>query len=46
MDLYEHRLDAAVEVDDGDTRVAYHKACALRSDLLVLVNTFIFMDKV
>lgn len=35
----------SMEVGVDDAQVAYHKACALRSYLLILVSTSIFMDK-
>lgn len=46
IDLHEHHLDASVEADGGDSRVAYHKACALRLYLLVLAEMSIFTDKI
>lgn len=45
MDLYEHHLTAFVDVYGDNARVSYHKTCALRSYLLVLANTFIFVGK-
>lgn len=45
VDLYEHHLTVTVDADGDDGHVAYHKVCALRSYLLILVDTSIFMDK-
>lgn len=42
-DLYEHHVATFMDVDDA--HVAYHIACTLRSHLLVLVGTLIFMEK-
>lgn len=43
VDIYEHRLIAVVEADGDDAQVIYHIVYALRSYLLVFVNTFIYM---
>lgn len=40
FDLHEHHLVAAVEVKGGDSRVAYHITCALRSYLGMPMGRF------
>lgn len=45
VDLYEHHMNAFVVANGDDAQVAYHRVCALRSYILVLVDTSIFMDK-
>lgn len=45
VDRYENHMVAVVGVDGDDTRVTYYRACALRSYLMVLIGTSIFVDK-
>lgn len=45
MDLYQHHLVVALDDDGDDAHVAYLRVCALRSCLLVLVDTSIFVSK-
>lgn len=42
--LYAHHLVAEEEVNSDDAHVVNHRACALRSYLMYLVGTSIFMD--
>ena len=44
-ELYKYHLVAVVETDGYDAHVLYHRACALRSYLMYLVGTSIFVDK-
>lgn len=44
-ELYKNPMVATVEADDDDAHVLHHKANALRSYLMYLVNTSIFMVK-
>ncbi|KAI5420544.1 hypothetical protein KIW84_044371 [Lathyrus oleraceus] len=43
--LYIYHLLAEVEVDGDDTKALHHRACPLRSYLIYLVDTSIFVDK-
>lgn len=43
--LHIHHLDATMESDGDDARVMHHRAYALRSYLMYLVDTSIFVDK-
>lgn len=43
--LYIYHLYAAVEVDGNDAQVAHHRVCGVRSYLLYLFGTSIFVEK-
>lgn len=43
--LYIHHLVAVVGADGDDAHVMHHRACPLRSYLMYLVDTSIFIDK-
>lgn len=45
VDLYENHSTAYVDVDGDDARVGYHRACLLRSDLMVLIDMLILVGK-
>lgn len=44
--MYENHLVALVDVEGDDVFIAYHRACTLRSYLMVLVGTSILWTKV
>lgn len=44
-ELYINHLDAVVEVDGDDSQVLHQRTCGLRSYLVYLVGTYIFVDK-
>lgn len=43
--MYEDHLTTSVDATGDDARVAYHRACALRSYFIVFVDIYIFVDK-
>ena len=46
MDLHENHSVAIVDDDGDDARVAYYRACELRSYFLVLVGMPRFVEKI